>query len=187
MISYSSPDGLQVETVRVAVTGLGLRATGYLCAARTPAYGASYSITVDAQGRSRRITVRCDDADGERSLSLTRSPDGPWISETVAGTVQHPDLVDALDVYLDGSPFTASLPVRRTGLQAEVGRHSETTVAQITLPDLTISPVVHRGSTIEVTDAGARIDYLGSYGAHVVEVDPDGIFIRAEGLRDRIG
>lgn len=187
MLSFASPDGLQMETVQVSLSGRAMRATGYLVCARERAYGASYSVVVDNEGRSRRITVRCDDASGERSLSLTRSPDGPWIAETVAGSVPHPELADATDVYLDGSPFTASLPVRRLGLQEETGRSGSVTVASISLPELELSPIQHSGTTTAVDADGAWITYVGSYGERAVRVDSDGLFVSADGLRHRLG
>jgi hypothetical protein len=186
MISYSSPDGQKVETVRVAIAGLALRATGYIVSPDAPAYGASYSIVVGNDGQTRRITVRCDDVRGERSLSLTRSPGAPWIAETVSGSAPQPALADAVDIYISGSAFSASLPIRRVGLQSTVGSEGEVTVASIALPDLTLAPVVHRGRTEAVSEDGAEIDYTGSYGHRKVWVDAEGILTGTEGLTERI-
>lgn len=177
MLSYSSPDGTTVETVRVSYSGLALRATGYIVSTRDPAYGASYSIVVDAEGRTKRITVRCDDVDGERSLTLTRHVDGPWIAETVAGSTPLPALSAAIDVYIADSAFSASLPVRRLGLHRQAGAEAELTVASISLPDLAVTPIVHRGRTEAVDGDGAHIAYAGTYGQRTVTVDPDGLFI----------
>jgi hypothetical protein len=187
MISYSSPDGRKVESVRVAVSGLALRATGYIVSTQDPAYGASYSIVVDAEGRTRRITVRCDDVSGERSLSLTRSQGGPWIAESVAGSSPVPALSEAVDVFVADSAFSASLPVRRLGLHQAVGSEAEITVASISLPDLAVTPEVQRGHNESVTADGARIAYFGATGGRAVVVDGDGLFVRAEGPIERVG
>lgn len=187
MISYASPDGRQVETVRVATAGLALRATGYIVSAGEHAYGASYSVVADAEGRSRRMTVRSDDADGERSLSLTRSPGGPWIAETATGSVPQPALDDAVDIYLVGSAFAASLPIRRLRLNAEVGAETEVTVASISLPGLVVTPVLHRGRNESVDADGARIAYSGPFGDRVLLVDADGLFASSDGLMARLG
>lgn len=187
MISYSSPNGRKVESVRVAVNGLALRATGYIVSTEDPAYGASYSIVVDAEGRTRRITVRCDDVSGERSLSLTRSPGGPWVAESVAGSAPLPLLGEAIDVFVADSAFSASLPVRRLGLHRTVGAEAEVTVASISLPDLAVTPATHHGRNQSVTDEGALIAYSGSYGERTVTVDSDGLFLRTEGLIERVG
>lgn len=187
MISFSSPDGHKVESVRVAASGLALRATGYIVSTDSPAFGASYSIVVDGDGRTRRIAVRCDDVTGERSLSLTRSPGGPWIADSVSGSAPLPELGDATDVFLIDSAFSASLPVRRLGLHTAVGTEAEVTVAAISLPDLQIRAAVHRGRTLSVGDDGARIAYSGSFGERILVVDKDGMFARPEDLIERVG
>ena len=187
MISYSSPDGRQVETVRVALAGLAVRATGYIVSAGEHPYGASYSVVVDAEGRSRRMTVRSDDADGERSLSLTRSPGGPWIAESATGAAPQPELDEAVDIYLVGSAFAASLPIRRLALNTEAGGSAEVTVASISLPGLVVSPVLHHGRNESVSAEEARIAYSGPFGDRQLVVDPDGIFVSSEGLMARLG
>lgn len=187
MISFASPDGHKVESVRVAVSGLALRATGYIVSTDSPAFGASYSIVVDGDGRTRRIAVRCDDVTGERSLSLTRSPGGPWIADSVSGSVTMPELSDAADVFLIDSAFSASLPVRRLGLHTSPGSEADVTVAAISLPDLTVRPAVHHGRTREITEDGAVIDYSGSFGERTLLVSADGLFARPEGLIERVG
>lgn len=187
MLSYSSPDGRQVETVRVALSELGLRATGYIVSAGEHAYGASYSVVVDSGGRSRRMTVRCDDADGERSLALTRSPGGPWVAEGPSGSSPLPELDDAVDIYLAGSAFAASLALRRLSLQQQAGTEVTVTVASISLPGLLVSPVQHHGRNESVTEQGARIAYSGPFGDREFVVDPDGLFVSSEGLMARLG
>ncbi len=186
MLSYSSPDGSTVESVRVALNELAMRATGYIVSTREPAFGASYSVVVDNEGRTRRITVRSDDLHGERSLTLTRSPGGPWIAESVAGSTTQPALRDAVDVYVAASAFSASLPVRRLGLQRTIGAEAEVTVASISLPDLTVTPVVRHGRTEAITDDGVLIAYAGPHGERHMLVDGDGLFVRSEGLTERI-
>ena len=187
MISFSSPDGRKVESVRVAVTGLALRATGYIVSTEDPAYGASYSIVVDGDGRTRRIAVRCDDESGERSLSLTRSPGGPWIADSVSGSEPMPQLGDATDVFLIDSALAASLPVRRLKLHTTAGAEAEVVVAAISLPDLEIHASTHHGRTREVTEKGAVIDYSGPFGSRTVVVDDEGLLARPADVVERVG
>jgi hypothetical protein len=187
MIGYASLDGRKVESVRVAVSGLALRATGYIVSTQQPLYGASYSVVVDTEGRTRRITVRCDDVTGERSLSLTRSPGGPWIAESVAGSSPVPGLSAAVDAFIADSAFSASLPVRRLGLHTSVGTEADVVVASISLPDLTVSPIAHHGRSESVNAEGALIAYSGEYGERTVVVDSDGLYVSAEGLSKRVG
>ncbi len=186
MISYASPDGRQVETVRVAMSGQALRATGYIVSTGERPYGASYSVMVDAQGRSRRMTVRSDDADGERSLSLSRSPGGPWVTETATGSHPRPELDPAVGIYLVGSAFAASLPIRRLGLHTEAGLEEDLLVASISLPALEVTPVRHHLRNESVGEDGSRIAYSGPFGDRELLVDRDGLFVSSEGLMSRL-
>lgn len=188
MISYSSPDGRQVEAVRIVTSGLALRANGYIVSAGTRRYGASYSVLTDAEGRCRRISVRSDDEAGERSISLTRSAGGPWVLESATGSEPVAELDEAVDVFLDGSAFAASLTVRRLGLHREEGAAAKVTVASISLPSLTVRPVVHSGRNVGIDEAtgNIRVDYSGSYGERDLTVDADGFFVAGDGLTARI-
>lgn len=185
MISYTSPDGRQVETVRVAISDLALRATGYIVCAGPHGYGATYSLVVDPEGCTRRVAVRSDDGDGERSLTLTRATDGPWIGEDITGSTPMTALNGALDVYLVGSAFAASLPIRRLGLHTG-GGETAVTVASIALPSLEVSAVEHRGAFIGADDDGATIAYTGQFGSRDLRVDTDGVFLAADGLSRRV-
>lgn len=187
MVSYASPDGSQVETVRVALSGPALRATGYIVSAGDRAYGASYSVVVDNEGRTRRITVRCDDVEGERSLAVTRSPGGPWVVESPTGSHPLPELDDAVDAYLAGSAFAASLPIRRLGLHRRAGADVTVTVASISLPGLVVTPVQHHGRNESMDAGGAHIAYSGPFGDREFVVDGDGLFVSSAGLMSRIG
>lgn len=185
MICYSSPDGRNVETVRVVLSGRGMRATGYIVSASHGAYGASYVLIADAAGLSRRLTVRCSNAEGERSLSLTRSPGGPWLAEGPGGATPLPALASAHDIYLGGSAFTASLAIRRLGLHESVGE-ATVTVASISMPSLAVHPVEHHGRTESVDDEGAKIAYSGPFGDRTILVDRDGLLIASPGLAARL-
>ncbi len=187
MLTYTSPDGHHLETVRVVLTERGVRAAGFIVSAGKLTYGASYSVIADADGYTRRATVRCVTADGERSLTLTRSPDGPWLAEGAGGTATPvPELAPALDVYLGGSPFSASLAIRRLNLQAEPAEHT-VTVAAISLPSLTVKPVEHHARTVSVDDNGATISYSGPFGDRNITVDTEGLFVESAGLATRLG
>lgn len=186
MLSYASPDGAKIETVRVAYSGLALRATGYIVSTREPMYGASYSVAVDAMGRTKRITLRTDDVAGERSLTLTRPEGGPWIAETATGSVPQPLLAAAQDVYVADSAFFVSLPVRRLGLHTTVGAEAEVTVASISLPDLTVTPHVHHGLTDAIGEDGVHLTYTGSYREGHVTVDSEGLFVSIAGRTARV-
>jgi hypothetical protein len=186
MLSYESPDGHQAETVRVILTGRELRATGYLVSTGELVYGAMYTLAADNDGTSRRISVRCDNAEGERSLTLTRSAGGPWLAGGPGGESPMPQLAGATDIYLGGSAFAVSLAVRRFWLQRKT-EEVTVTVASVSLPGLAVKAVEHHGRFLSLDDSGGKIAYSGPFGDRLMTVDGDGLLTEVEGLARRLG
>jgi hypothetical protein len=113
MLSWISPQHDKLEAVRVVRTDRGLRANGYMIQSGSSTFGSSYSVLADATGRTRRLTVQTDTLEGERHLALTRTPGGPWVVESTAGS--HPlfALDGAEDLDIESSAFTKGLTLRR--------------------------------------------------------------------------
>lgn len=146
ILSWSSRDGQRLETVRAVITERGLRANGYIIDAGQDAYGGSYSLLIDAKGRTRRLSAQSDSVEGERHLSLTRTPGGPWVVESTSGSNPLYALNDAVDIDLDASTFSHSLPLRRLaalGLDRDLGREQTVVVACISFPTLAVRAVAH--------------------------------------------
>jgi hypothetical protein len=131
------------------------------------------------------MTVRTESVDGPRTLSLTRNPDGNWVSENATGSSPMPTLTEAHDIYLRGSIFAACLPIRRTGMYNAMTEVSGVT-ADVHLPSLTVEATAHHGRTTELTEQGARIHYSGAFGDRELLVDDEGYLIRVEGLVQRL-
>jgi hypothetical protein len=135
-----------------------------------------------------RISIRCDNAEGERSLTLSRSPGGPWLAGGPGGESPLPQLDAATDIYLGGSAFAVSLAVRRLVLRGDATEGQVTvTVASISLPSLTVKAVEHRGRVLSADADGARIAYSGPFGDRTITVDRDGLLVEVEGLAHRWG
>ena len=186
MLAWTSDNNRRLETVRAVLSDRGLRANGYIINGASDAgFGCSYSILADAQGRTRRLTVQSDVVDGERHLSLTRTPGGPWVLESTSGTSPLPALDAAQDIDLQYSAFTNSLTLRRVGLlgtQAEVGTQVTVVVASVSMPELTVEPVEF---TYTVVAAG-EIGYRGPQGDLVLTVDDEGFVVDFPNLTHRI-
>ena len=183
-LAWSSDDGRRLETVRIVLTERGLRASGHLVVVGRHSFGASFSVLCDAVGRTRRLTVQSDSALIERALSLTRTPGGPWLD----GAGKSPPMADldiALDIDLTASAFTNSLAIRRLGLHRRYG-DEEVMVAEVSMPDLRVRPLVHRYRTITVSDDGARINHQGPAGTHDITVDQLGFVIDLPHLSYRL-
>jgi uncharacterized protein len=183
-LTWSSDDGRRLETVRVVITERGLRANGYIVVAGRSSFGASYSVLCDAIGRTRRLTVRSDSITSERGLSMTRTPGGPWLDGAGKAPPQ-PELNLAVDVDLAASAFTNSLAIRRLGLHYRRG-DEEITVAEVDIPRLGVAAVKQRYRTVDVTSAGARIDYDGAAGPHRLTVDRLGFVVDVPHLSYRL-
>jgi hypothetical protein len=183
-LTWSSDDGRRLETVRIVVTERGLRASGHVIVVGRYSYGASYSILCDAQGRTRRLTVQSESALTERGLSLTRTPGGPWL-DGAGKSPPLPELDLAVDIDLTACAFTNSLTIRRLGLHRRYGDES-VTVAEVGVPDLAVGPIMHRYTTAEIADTGARIVHHGPAGVHDISVDAEGFVIDLPHLSYRL-
>jgi hypothetical protein len=186
MLSYLSSDGHLTETVRVLLSQRELRATGYLVSTGELTYGASYSVAAEIDGTSNRISIRCDNAEGERALTLTRSPGGPWLAGGPGGDSPMPQLDAATDIYLGGSAFAVSLAVRRIVLAGQASE-ATVTVASISLPSLAVKAVEHHGRVLSADADGAKIAYSGPFGDRLITVDRDGLLVEVEGLAHQLG
>ncbi len=172
------------------ITERGLRANGYLIQAGGTAYGASYSVLTDASGRTRRITVHSDSAEGERNLSLTRTPGGPWVVDSTAGSSPLYALDDSQDVDIQSSAFTNALPLRRLGLIRTEGLLTNGSdeefvinVASISMPTLEVRSIEHR-----YTFRGSGVvTHRGPAGVRDLSIDEHGFVIDFPGLSYRLG
>jgi hypothetical protein len=189
LLTWSSDDGRRLEAVRIVMTERGLRASGYLVVVGRHSYGATFTVLCDAAGRTRRVNVQSDSALTERGLSLTRTPGGPWLDGAgKAPPRAHPsgpDLNSALDIDLTASAFSNSLAIRRLGLHRRYGAE-EVLVAEIAIPDLHVTPLVHTYRTVSVSSDGARINHIGPAGNHDITVDRHGLVIDLPQLSYRL-
>jgi len=174
LLTWGSSDGRWLETVRIRPFEGGLRATGHIV--RAGRYGASYSVIVGGDGVVRRASVETDAVNGERSLALTRNPTGNWLSESSTSSTPLRELAEAKDVYLRGSAFTASLPIRRLELHHNLGTVTGV-AADVQLPALTVQASMHQGVTTRVDGDGATIEYSGAFPEQLITVDADGFVL----------
>lgn len=185
MLAWTSDDQHRLETVRVVLTDRGLRASGHIVSASGDPFGESYSLLVDLEGRTRRLTVQTDSGTGERTLSLSRVPGGQWVGDFGAGPRTLNQVEAAVDVDLLASAFTNSLAIRRLGLHRAV-RAATLTVASVGGPDPEITPVLHTYRTVSADVQGAVIQYTGPLGEHELTTDADGFVVHFPGLSDRL-
>lgn len=137
----------------------------------------SYQLTCDSQWQVTALAIRVTDALSDRTLALTREAAGHWQAD---GNRPLPDLHGCIDVDINRSPLTNTLPIRRLGISAPC----DIEVAYVSVPELTVRPVRQRYTLLPADRPAYR--YESSSFAADLPVDGDGIVLDYPGLWRRI-
>ena len=128
-----------------------------------------YRVETDAAWLTRAVEVSVAEPGGERRLVLSPDGRGSW---TVDGAPV-PPVEGCLDVDLQFTPATNTLPIRR--LELPVGDHADVSACWVRFPELTVERLEQRytrtgsGTYVYSTPRGFRAE---------LEVDPDGLVRR---------
>lgn len=122
--------------------------------------------------------IRIEAATLERALTIESDGRGEW---TVDGEWRS-DLDECIDIDLSGSPFTNTLPIRRTPLG--IDDEAEFTMAWVDLGELSVFPDGQRYTRLD--DDTYRFDSLDSDFTADLTVDADGVVIDYPGLFERL-
>ena len=99
-----------------------------------------YTLVTDKQWRTLEVRLMVETEPGSmEGIHLLTEGDGHWMD---AYEKPMPELEGCLDVDIQWSPLTNTLPVNRLPLAA--GEEQELKVAYIALPQLTVQPVAQR-------------------------------------------
>ena len=138
-----------------------------------------YRIECDADWRTRSVSIEQRLGLEQSILFLTVDDAGNW-SDHRTGPIDA--LTGCLDVDLELSPITNSLPVNR--LKLDVGQVEEIAVAWVRFPTLEI---VHARQSYErLSDRTYCYRSLGSGFTANIDVDESGLTIRYEGIWERV-
>ena len=183
MMSWESWLGDRLETVRVVTTERGMRANGYVIQAGTIPTARRTRFLVDAAGRTRRLAVQSDSVEGERHLALTRTPGGPWVVESTAGSRPLFALNGAEDLQLDASAFTPALGLRRLGIpERERHRPHALRVGCISMPTLEVRAVEYEYTFGD----GDKATLVGPGGPPDLTIDERGFVVLIPGHSRRL-
>ncbi|MBB3019099.1 hypothetical protein FHR70_002153 [Microvirga lupini] len=179
-IRWSAWDGCEagLEHVDIRPADGGLDISGVVIARESEAqFGLSYRLRLDALWRTREAVLRTT---AGHVLHLASDSQGHWQEN---GKVR-PDLQGCIDVDIQASPITNTLPIRR--LDLESGESTEIRLCYITLPDLTVFPSNQRYTAL---DAGSlyRFENLEDGFTADLPVDQDGFVLDYPGLFRRLG
>jgi len=124
-----------MERFIAARTESGFHLSGLILQAHQDApYVARYSVEVDKAWRTRTVQVEVEN-DGQHRIVLATDGAGHWRRD--GQPLQSAD--DCLDVDLEWSPSTNTLPIRRLGLA--VGETKLVTAAWVRFPSLEVQPL----------------------------------------------
>jgi uncharacterized protein len=138
-----------------------------------------YRIECDADWRTRTVSIEQRLGLQRSTLSLAVDSHGEW-SDQRSGPIDA--VKDCLDVDLELSPITNTLPIKRLNLA--VGQSEEIAVAWIRFPSLEI---VHARQSYErLSDRTYRYRSLASGFTAKIDVDESGLTVRYEGIWERV-
>ncbi|SHN45592.1 putative glycolipid-binding domain-containing protein [Cryptosporangium aurantiacum] len=170
----------------------GLRAIGWTLGAAPEPYSCRYTLATDDRWATTSLEILTEGAGWSRSLRLTRQTGrDPWkVRASETGTLAGPPagaeypetFADALDVDIEFSPLTNTLPIRRLDLLKQpVGSEFELNVVFVELPSLAVIANSQRYAAAGDGQVGFR---SGDYRVQIA-VDPDGYVVDYPGLATR--
>jgi hypothetical protein len=106
-------------------------------------------------------------------------PDGPWDGSL-------PELSEALDIDIQNSPLTNTMPILREGFRE--GGSGDFVMAFVTLPTLRVEASPQRYEHVRATETGSVVRYISRDGDFTadLELDTDGLLAFYPRLARRI-
>jgi hypothetical protein len=132
-----------LEHVMTRADESGFCADGQLVMVEDRPVRVSYQLECDRRWRFTTLVMTVTDTSGQRTLRLSAGADGRWQADGEA----RPDLDGCVDIDIDCTPLTNTLPVRRLSW-APAAAH-ELTMAYVSVPELTVRPVSQQYTQLE--------------------------------------
>jgi len=124
-------------------------------------------LTAVTEGWRRRLLLRHDES-GKWEASVDDEgevPGGPWDGSL-------PDLAEALDIDIQNSPLTNTMPILRHDLQASGS--GDFLMAFVTTPALRVEASRQRYEHLRGTEGGAVVRYISQDGDFTADLELDG-------------
>ncbi|HEX3292243.1 MAG TPA: putative glycolipid-binding domain-containing protein [Solirubrobacterales bacterium] len=181
------------ESATVDLSGGGLSAMGVQLGAEPVPFRVDYrletpkfvtrEIEVTAQGEGwRRHLILRHDGSGTWDTEVSDEgdvPGGPWDGSL-------PDLSEALDIDLENSPLTNTMPILRHGFQREGS--GDFVMAFITTPSLRVEASPQRYEHLRTAESGSIVRYISRDGDFTadLELDSAGLLVHYPRLARRV-
>ena len=170
-----------LEHVIVSHDADGFRARGQLVLAEEGLCSVSYQLTCDSGWRFRALTISVISANADKSLSLVAETDGPWRADGQ----RRPDLEDCVDVDINCTPLTNTLPIRRLDWSASGSGRLD--VAYVSVPELEVHSVWQRYTQLDAgADGRPAFRYESDSFQADLSVDDSGFVVDYPGLWRRV-
>jgi uncharacterized protein len=175
-----------LEHVIVSADPEGWRADGHMVLAEEQLTSVAYQVRCDAGFCVTGLTISVTVAAGETRLALAADSAGHWL----ANDQPRPDLDGCVDIDINCTPLTNTLPIRRLDFSA--GQPHDLDVVYVSVPELSVQPVRQRYTLLTQDEPGdgerdeAVYRYeSGSFRADLL-VDADGLVLDYPGIWRRI-
>jgi hypothetical protein len=178
-IRWSAWDGCDagIEHVDVRPADGGLDISGVVIGREDGTeFGLHYRLKLDSSWRTRSVHLRTTSG---QDLHLESNGQGSWLEN---GKLQ-PALQGCIDVDIQATPLTNTLPIRR--LDWKAGEAVEIRLCYIAVPDLAVSPRDQRYTAL-TPGSLYRFESLSSDFTADLPVDEDGFVLDYPGLFRRL-
>jgi hypothetical protein len=177
-LAWTGVEEWLTESATVDLGGAGLSATGTQLGAEPAPFRVEYRL--EAPGFVTRELELTATAEGwRRHLLLRHDGSGTWGAEvTDEGEVPGgewdrslPDLSEALDIDIQNSPLTNTMPILRRGFQREGS--GDFLMAFVTTPSLRVEASPQRYEHVRTTEGGSVVRYISRDGDFTADLELD--------------
>jgi hypothetical protein len=176
---WSGVEEWLAEAAQVELSESGLRATGIQLGAEPAPFRVDYRLEAPESYVTTELELTATAEGWSRHLLLTHDGSGAWRAEVSDdGNVPEgpwdgglPDLSAALDIDIENSPLTNTMPILREGFQA--GGSGDFVMAFVQMPTLRIAASPQRYEHVRAGETGSVVRYLSRDGDFTAELELD--------------
>jgi hypothetical protein len=181
-IVWSTWEGDGLEHLRLNDTSDGgiVADSALIAIVEDVVYRVRYRARIDAGWRTRSVWVDVEDPEGtRRTVALIGDGDGNWTD--TAGEPRL-DLQGCIDIDIQVTPFTNSLPIRRLSIGPD--QVEPISVVYISIPSLDVTPIVQRYTGL--AEDRYRYESMTREFVRDLEVDADKLVVTYPDLFRRV-
>jgi len=194
-IVWSGVEEWMTEAAAVVVTDGGLAGNGIQIGADPLPYRVGYQLNANDGFVTRTIDLASSGDGWSRRLELVHDGSGGWEVDLLddegdvpggAWDGSLPDLSEALDIDIQNSPLTNTMPILRHGFHREGS--GDLVMAFIRTPSLRVEASPQRYEHLRTSDGGSVVRYISRDGDFTadLELDRDGLLVFYPRLARRV-